>query len=38
MSTYHEIGEEQEEVPPLALPSLHRQDTLPEEKVSPVQP
>ncbi len=36
MSTQHDIGKEQE-VPPQALPPLHRQETLPEEKVSPAQ-
>ncbi len=36
MSTQHDIGKEPE-VPPPALPSLHTQDTLPEEKVSPAQ-
>ena len=36
MSTQHDIGKEQE-LPPQALPSLHRQETLPEAKVSPAQ-
>ncbi len=36
MSTQHDIGKEQE-IPPQALTSLHTQDTLQAEKVSPAQ-
>ena len=35
MSTHHEIGNEQEEIPPSPLPRRHGQDTLPEKHVSP---